>query len=350
MSEQKLFEAALVILKGEAGDRTDPVQLAGRETGPAARFPLHWLSDLGSEQAAEMARLWRKLPVLTRRDLIGRMEEEARDNFEMDFLAVARIALNDRDPEVRVHAIRSFWECGDPKLVETFIKFLEQDPEQTVRASAATALGPFVERAELEEIPFSAGVRITARLIAVIRGKDELEVRRRAVESVGYASDPRVRAILENAHSHPAETMRASALLAMGRSADTSFAAIITEELRNTAPALRAEAARAAGALELKKTVRPLIELLEDVDAGVRACAIEALGEIGGGPAREALEKKQKRAAGEEWDRYETALENAEFQDSLGDLPLLEIDGLDEESEEEEEEQDEDDEEWEEDA
>ncbi|MGB7539377.1 MAG: HEAT repeat domain-containing protein [Anaerolineales bacterium] len=330
MSEQKLFDAAWVILKGEAGDRADAVPPADRDPGPAARFPLHWLSDLGTEQAARMARLWRELPVLTRRDLMGRMEEEARANFEVDFLAVARIALNDGDPEVRVHAIRSFWECGDVKLVEKFIQFLEQDPDLSVRASAAEALGPFVERAELEEIPFSTGVRIAARLIGVIRGKDALEVRRRAVESVGYASDPRVRPILENAHSHPAEPMRASALLAMGRSADSSFAAIVADELRNPAPAIRAEAARAAGALGIKKAVRQLIELLEDVDTGVRACAIEALGEIGGGPAREALERMQNLAAGEEWDRIEAALENAEFEDSLSDLPLLDIDGIDE--------------------
>ncbi len=342
MSEQKLFEAALVILKGEAGNRPDAVPSADREPGPAARFPLHWLSDLSSGQAAEMARVWRDLPVLTRRDLIGRMEEEARDNFEMDFLAVARIALNDGDPEVRVHAIRSFWECGDPKLVDKFIQFMEQDPEPAVRAAAASALGPFVERAELEEIPPAVGERITARLIGVIRGKDGLEVRRRAVESVGYASDPRVRAILENAHSHASEIMRASALFAMGRSADSAYAPIVADELRNTAPGLRAEAARAAGMLGLKKSVPQLIELLEDVDPAVRAGAIDALGEIGGDAARDALEKMQRLAAGEEWDRIETALENAEFEDSLSDLPLLDIDELDElDTDEDDDEEDE---------
>ena len=348
MSEQKLFDAAVIILKGETGDRTDSVPPADRESGPAARFPLHWLSDLGSSQAAEMARLWRDLPVLTRRDLMGRMEEEARENFEMDFLAVARIALNDGDPEVRVHAIRSFWECGDAKLVDKFIQFMEQDPEMTVRAAAASALGPFVERAELEEIPPAVGERITTRLIGMIRGKDELDVRRRAVESVGYASDPRVRAILENAHSHASEIMRASALLAMGRSADAEFASIVADELRNTAPGLRAEAARAAGMLGLKKSVPQLIELLEDADPAVRAGSIDALGEIGGNAARDALEKMQKLAVGEEWDRIETALENAEFEDSLSDLPLLDIDELnelDEDEEEEEEEEEEDEEE-----
>lgn len=344
MSDQKLFDAALVILQGEAAARPG--------AAPAARFPLHWLSDLGSKQAASMASLWRDLPLPARRDLMGRMEKEAQENFEVDFLAVARIALNDEDPEVRIPAIRSFWECGDVKLVEKFIQFMEQDPEVAVRVSAASALGPFVERAELEEIPASVGRRITERLIALIRGKDDLEVRRRAVESVGYASDPRVTAILENAHAHPDEAMRASALRGMGRSADPSFAPIIVEELRSTSPLLRVEAARAAGALELKKAVPALIELLEDVDDEVRGCAIDALGEIGGGPACEALEKMMPLAVGEEWDRIDTALENAEFQESLSDLPLLDLDETDDEEdgaedpegEEDEEEGEEDDE------
>jgi HEAT repeat protein len=330
MAEQKLFDAAIALLKAEAGGNQAAAEAA-------SQFPLDWLSDLSSAQAAEMARLWRRLPAPARRDLMGRMEEEARRNFEVDFLAVARIALSDSDPGVRVHAVRSFWECGDAKLVDRFLQILEQDPEAAVRASAATALGPFMERVELEELQADVGARIAGRLMSVIRGPDDLEVRRRAVESIGYASDPQVLAILENAYSHPEERMRVSALLAMGRSADSSFSAVIVEELRNPAPNLRAEAARAAGALNLRKSVPQLIELLEDVNSEVRARAIEALGEIGGEAAREALEKMQIEASGEEWELIETALENAEFQDSLGDLPLLDIDHPDEEEEESEE-------------
>ncbi len=332
MSEQKLFESAMVILKGAAGDSR------ARKSGSPARFPLHWLSDLDSAQAAEMAHLWQFLPVEARRDLMGRMDEEARENFELDFLAVARIALTDADGEVRVHAIRAFWECGDTKLVDRFLKFMEQDSEAAVRAAAASALGLFVERSELEEIPAAVGRRIVERLISVVRGKDDLEVRRRAVESVGYSSDPQVRAILENAHTHDEERMQASALLAMGRSADSVWRTVILDELRSRSPVLRAEAANAAGLLGLRNAVTPLIELLDDVDAGVRAGAIDALGEIGGERAREALEKAQPQAVGEEWDRIEMALENAEFQDSLGELPLLDLEGDDDEEEEQEEE------------
>ncbi len=345
MSEQKLFDAAMVLLKGMAGDSPAADRQPSAESKSEVRFPLHWLSDLASGQAAEMARLWRRLPVDARRDLMGRMEVEARENFELDFLAVARIALNDGDAKVRVHAIRAFWECGDAKLVDRFLQFMEQDPDLSVRAGAASALGAFVERSELEEIPPSIGERITARLIAVIRGKDDLEVRRRAVESVGFSSDPQVRAILENAHTHAEERMRGSALLAMGRSADPFFSGIVVEELHSSSPLLRAEAARAAGALGLRKSIPQLIDLLEDVDAGVRANTIDALGEIGGETARNGMEKMQKQAVGEEWDRIEEALENAEFQDSLGELPLLDLDELEEETEDEEEDEEEEEEE-----
>jgi HEAT repeat protein len=340
MAEQKLFETAMALLRGLTADSSAAEKYA------EIRFPLHWLSDLDSKQAAEAARMWRRLPLEVRRDLMGRMDEEARENFELDFLAVARHALTDEDPEVRVHAIHTFWECGEVKLVDRFLQFMEQDPNPAVRAASAAALGAFVERSELEEISASVGERITARLIAVIRGRDDLEVRRRALESVGYSSDPQVRAILENGHANPDERMRGSALLAMGRSADPSFSGLVIEELRNGSPLLRAEAARAAGALGLKRSVPRLIELLDDVDAGVRGNAVDALGEIGGEKAIAALEKLQPHSTGEEWERIETALENAEFQDSLGDLPLLGLSGddSDEEPEDEDDEEDEDEE------
>jgi HEAT repeat protein len=111
----------------------------------------------------------------------------------------------------------------------------------------------------------------------------------------------------------------------MGRSADPGWAGVVSEEMRNVSPAVRAEAARAAGALGLRKAVPLLIDLLEDVDAEVRANAVEALGEIGGEAAREALMKIQMQSSGPEWERIEAALENAEFQDSLADLPLLNV-------------------------
>lgn len=322
MAEQKLFEQAMVLLNGEAAKSSE-------ETGPAVRFPLHWLSDLGTRQVREFLTVWRTLPAPYRRDLITRMEDEARDNFELDFSAIARVTLDDSDAEVRTHAIRTLWECEDPKLIDRFLRLMEADPSAMVRSSAASALGAFMERAELEKIPASIGGKILERLISVVRGTDELEVRRRAVESIGYSSDPAARGILEDAYRHAEEPMKSSALFAMGRSADPDWSATVIKELGNNSPALRAEAARAAGGLGLRSAVPLLIDLLEDAVETVRWNAIDALGEIGGEKARQALELLKEQAVSDEWDRIEEALENAKFQDELGDLPLLALDDED---------------------
>jgi hypothetical protein len=327
MSEQKLFDAAIVLLKKEA-------DTAAAAAGPGVRFPLHWLSDLGRLQVREFLGVWRKLPALTRQDLLGRMEEEARANFELDFTAIAHVTLDDADGGVRMHAIRTLWECEDPKLIGRLLQLMEKDPDAAVRSAAASALGVFVEGAELEKIPASIGAKIVERLKAVAGGTDVLDVRRHAVESIGYSSEPGVHAILETAYRNDEELMKSSALFGMGRSADTRWSDTILKELVSRSPALRAEAARAAGQLSLNRSVPLLIEMLEDPDGSVRWNAISALGEIGGEPARRGLEKQQSQADGDEWDRIEEALENAGFKESIGNLPMLTLDEEDEEDEE----------------
>jgi HEAT repeat protein len=116
----------------------------------------------------------------------------------------------------------------------------------------------------------------------------------------------------------------------------------VLKELGSRSPALRAEAARAAGALGLRSAVAQLVELLEDPDGTVRLHAIDSLGEIGGDAARKALEDVQGEAEGDEWDRIEEALENAEFQDSISDLPLLSLDDEEEEDGDDDEDDEED--------
>jgi HEAT repeat protein len=314
MSEQSVFESAIVLLEKSAREG------AAEEARP--QLPLFWLSDLSTDQARVFLRVWRRLDARARRDLMSRMEEEARENFELDFTAAARVALADDDPEVRGHAIRGLWECADPKLADRFLDILARDPDPLVRASAATGLAAFAERAELGEIPRAVGRRVENGLIAVIRGTDNLEVRRRAVESIGFSSNPAVRGIVGDAYRHPEERMRCSALRAMGRTADPVWTRQVTEELKSGSPAMRAEAARACGELALEKSVPALVDLLDESDAEIRRNAIWSLGEIGGPAARRALERMQNLAAEDdaEFDLIEEALENAEFQEGLDTL------------------------------
>jgi HEAT repeat protein len=242
---------------------------------------------------------------------------------------------------VRGFAIKALWECEDVRLAERFLQLMVSDPDPVVQACAAEALGPFVERAELEEISAAVGSRLVEELIRAIRGKGGLDLRCRAVESIGYSSQSEVPALLRAAYRHAAESMRISAVMAMGRTADPDWAGSILPELKSRSARMRAVAAHAAGELSLREAVPVLVELLEDPEPDVRREAIGALGEIGGASARRALTAHQNRAEeDDELELLEEALENAEFQESLGDLTMLDQDADEDDvfSEEEEEE------------
>ena len=143
------------------------------------------------------------------------------------------------------------------------------------------------------------GRRLEDALLITTAGADHEEVRRRALESLGFSSRAEVPPLIAAAYASPDEATRASALVAMAHSADQRWRAQVLAELPSLSPKIRLEAARAAGELELKAAVPALIEDLEDTDRDVRWVAIWALGQIGGQPARAAL-KKLLREADEE--------------------------------------------------
>ena len=120
---------------------------------------------------------------------------------------------------------------------------------------------------------------------------EDIEVVRRALESIAYVNDERVREAIDRAYEHEDERMRQSAVFAMGRSADDYWGDIVLEELHASSAAMRYEAVRASGELQLRNGVDRLIALIDDPDTEVQSMAIWALGQIGGKRAQTALER-----------------------------------------------------------
>jgi HEAT repeat protein len=154
------------------------------------------------------------------------------------------------------------------------------------------ALGRFVLLGELEKIDRAPAMLTEEALLEVLRyAEEELEVRRRAVESISYSGAAGVREIIEAAYYDEDEKMQASALFAMGRSADPYWCKLLMRELENPNPELRFEAARACGELEDSRAVPRLARMsLGDPDREVQGAAVWALGRIGGRQALRALE------------------------------------------------------------
>ncbi len=257
-----------------------------------AQASLYHLSSLETEDVARVREAWPCLPVELRQRLIKRLVELAEADFEVDFGAVFRLGLEDEDAEVRTAAIEGLWEDEDVRLVPLLAARLWEDEATTVRAAAATSLGRFILLGELDKIrPDPQAIAYEALLAVCQDAEQHMEVRRRALESLAYASDENVAKLIREAYVAPEEKVRISAVFAMGRSTDIRWARHVQQELFSPNPELRYEAARACGELQLSEAVPELEELADDADPEVQEAALWALGQIGGDKAREILER-----------------------------------------------------------
>jgi HEAT repeat protein len=257
---------------------------------PLAFSKLVNLSDLSREELEIFRREWRGIDVARRRQIVERMVELAWDNLELDFDAIYRFCINDADSEVKVKAIEGLAECEDHSLIEPLISLLLGDLEHSVRAAAAAALGTFALLDEFGELTASDAEKVEKALFSAFNNnKEEMDVRRRALEAISTLSRPQVEELIRQAYQSDSLDLKASALCAMGLNCNPAWLSTILQELGSPNPRLRFESARACGELELEETVPKLIELIHDSDFEVQMSAIESLGKIGGNRAKEAL-------------------------------------------------------------
>jgi HEAT repeat protein len=229
----------------------------------------------------------------------------------------------------RTAALEGLWEDEDPALIPILLKLLKDEAEG-VRAAAAGALGRFVYAGELEDLPAKKVTPITAALKATfIDSTESIDVRRRALESLGFLGFEEVGELLKQGYEHPADKMRLSAMFAMGRSADDRWGEIAKHELDAGDPEMRFEAARACGELEYAPAVRRLTELIDDVDDDVQRAAIWALGQIGGDKARQVLQAVLDSDAEHLYEEAEAALDELEFKGNNLDFAMLDFEDED---------------------
>jgi HEAT repeat protein len=298
------------------------------ESEPLSVAKLYALSNPDQDDLARIQAAWPQIPDERRRAAMRHLVDIAETNFEVYFEPMFRLGLKDLDSEVRKSAVDGLWEDEDPGLITTLVNMVQMDPSEQVRAAAASGLGHFVYLDEVEDIPHAKVEPAIQALRAVIATPGEpLEVRRRAVESIAYSSDPDIPDMIRTAYASPDELMRISAVFAMGRSADDQWIETVISELEAQSPAMRYEAARAAGELEARNAISPLAHLLDDPDREVQEMAIWALGQIGGDRARALLSKLAKSDDAVLAEAADDALEELEWMEGLGrDLPLFVFD------------------------
>ena len=298
---------------------------------------LYRLSDIEQSELNFLAEIWSEIPVWRRRALMEDIEDLSKTDLMLSFETLGAFATQDEDPQVRLHAVQSLWEFENRVLIPLFVRLTHEDPDDEIRAAAAAALGQYVFLGELEELPSKALKEIEDLLLSVAQGKDQPNVRRSALESLGYSSREQVPALIETAYKSNDKEWIASALFAMGRSGNEVWEKPVLAMLENSQPTLRLEAARAAGELELSDATPQLLDLLDDPSDSIRFASIWSLSQIGGEGVREILEKLNNDSEHEdELDLLESALDNLAFTEGMQLMPMVDFPEYEEESEFEE--------------
>jgi hypothetical protein len=278
IDEQPDFEDALNELK------SDNEQLPGDTI-------LYGLSELTADEIDRLQEVWDTLAPAYRQILMQTMVDNSQSNFELDYRRIGYANLDADQAEVRRSAIEILGEQTDTPLMKRLVEMMYHDESVDVRAEAAKALGRFVLAGEFGDFTEERAEKLQNHLLVVAGNQEEaMQVRRRALESIGNCTRSDVPPLIYEAYTSGDDETRVSAMIAMGRTCDSKrWQDIVLEELESGDNAMRHAAAVAAGELQLEAAVRPLGRLIEDDTDEIRDVAIEALGEIGGDEALQIL-------------------------------------------------------------
>ena len=294
-------------------------------------FPRRYLqhfSDIGSLELKTTLEVWPRVTLDRKLSLLEGLSSLAEKDTLVNFDDFARSILDDADASVRVQAIRLLGECEDVKLVPVYIGLLKNDPDGNVRAEAANALNLFVDLGELDEIPEEVYGEAQSALLESARSEKETRVRRHALESLGWSSNPEVVELIESAFEQENIDWKVSALIAMGRSADDRWEDRVLRCLLDDDDRLRKAAVQSAGMLGFKSARLPLLRMLESEDnSEVISAAIWSLSQIGGEDVQLYIENLIDQTEDEDLIEFlEDALDNLAFTEDLDRFELMSFD------------------------
>lgn len=313
-----VHEALAAILISGENDATLPANVIYR------------LSELDGADLAVIEEAWYTISAPQRRWLMRILTEAGEADFTISFDPLANLGLNDTDAGVRAEAIELTWhDFSEP----TFHRLMNlvKDESPVVRAAAMAGLGRFIQAGEFEE--FDMKLAKTAQQVALRAYQnygEDLEVRRRALESVSHSSHPSVTEMIREAYYADDVLMQTSAVFAMGSSFDDQWKDIVLAELESDIPEIQFEAVRAAGQLELLESVPVLADLVRDEDYEIQLMAVWSLGEIATQEAQRILTMLAEDLEDSNEDELLIAIEEAletAYLLNTGSLPMYALDG-----------------------
>lgn len=287
-------------------------------------FPANLWNQFSDLSAAELTILksnWDKVTPRRKATLLQDLVSMMNYNYQVNFDAFAKFCLHDEEPEVRANAIRLLDEYERRDLIDPMLDMLLNDADDVVQSEAATILGNYVYKGELEELTLRDKIRIEDALLQVLAENPSVLLQRRALESLAYSSRDEVAPLILAAYEKPEKEWKASALFSMGRSANRQWEKIVLANLDSDEPDIQFEAIGAAGEMYIERALPILLDMaegFENLDQPIRMALARALENIGGMEGIPVLSRMLEWAEDdEEIELLEQAIEFASFTNAV---------------------------------
>lgn len=263
----------------------------GATTGMTATV-YYGLSDLETSQLAALEAVWERLDSDYRVRLLQELVDTSETNFELGYGTLGFFALEDDDSAVRAAAVELLWTDETLEGMRKLLDLAFEDDSAIVRAQAAGALGKYILLGEFDDLPETQTAACVDACFAIFHDESEdVEVRRRALESLGNSSREGVNDAIREAYNGDERIFKIGAVFAMGKTFDDEWSAIVQHELNSPDAEMRYEAARAVGEIGIEDAVPKLSRMVYEPDRDIQEVSIWALGEVGGKEATRVLQR-----------------------------------------------------------
>jgi HEAT repeat protein len=292
------------------------------------RRVLEQFSDIDPESLRALLEAWPRVARARKLLFLSGLSSLMDSDVIVSFEELGRALLTDADAAVRAQAMRLLAETDDPRLVPVLIDLLEHDEEVEPRVEAARLLGEFVLLGELGRLPDGLQRTVEDALLRMEAGEGRAELRRRALEALGYSSRFEVPVLIESAFRRQDPYWVASALVAMGRSSDERWEEHVVSMLLHDDSRIRLPAAETAGELSIQAAGPILLKMLEDEeDEAVTTAALWSMSQIGGEEIRIYLQSLLDKAEDDAQIEFlEDALDNLSFTEDQERFDLIALD------------------------
>lgn len=248
------------------------------------------LSDLNGPELSDFINVWKVIESESKNKIITKLYQLSEDNSDLNFESIFKIGLQSSDETVVYTSLEGLWESETHDTLRRLLQLVNRNLSPHIKGTLMTHISRFILLGHDGRINSIMMANIHSLLKTSYKNISEpTEIRRRALESLGYFNDDETIEFIKEAYISNNPALKVSSIYAMGKTCDEIWIPILIEELKNEDPEIRYESIEALVEIGEETSTESLLSLINDDDQQVKLSVIAGMGKLGNLSSKELL-------------------------------------------------------------